>query len=210
MNDHNDMLTPTEQLLTEIRDLLEVLVAGSESQRYCLPLTDPDGEEVCPGGVALGPSFFEGKRRVDKWQHPLPPQFHKQMPQPKSQGTYLRTHHGPFTSQTTLVPPGVNTETGEIQEANPDTAQGRITEGESSPAERVFTDAARAAKFLERRKEWITAAASHHGVTVNEILAKLNIDPLKFAGIWNEEQLSRAEVKLTIAFQPAGDEEGVE
>ncbi len=89
-------------VMVEVRDLLQA--AAETVQRYCMRLEE-DGVEICPGGVPVGPSFYQGKRTLDKWQHLLPESKHGDALN-KRGVKYFRMYHSPYSSETTLVPAG--------------------------------------------------------------------------------------------------------
>jgi hypothetical protein len=96
-----DLLLAILERLTELRDVLD---AGLDTDRYCLPLVE-DGEVICPGGVLLRPSHDPGgDRKVDKFYHPLPEDKHRMVPL-GDEGMAKRKNHTPWKSQTTRTPP---------------------------------------------------------------------------------------------------------
>jgi len=101
-----DLLLAILERLTELRDVLD---AGLDTDRYCLPLVE-DGEVICPGGVLLRPSHDPGgDRKVDKFYHPLPEDKHRMVPF-GDEGMAKRKNHTPWKSQTTRTPPAPGAE----------------------------------------------------------------------------------------------------
>lgn len=145
-------------VLIEIRDLLGQ--AQEQVQRYCLPLIE-DGVVICPGGIPVGPSFYEGKRTLDKWQHLLPEDKHG--PAVNKRGTaYERRYHSPYTSETSLDPMTSTTPEGAVEvheDAAHAAAVDRLAEEQADAA--AASEALTSAQFVERvRGRWPDVAAA--------------------------------------------------
>jgi hypothetical protein len=198
VTNYDDQEPPTALgVLIEIRDLLVRLVDASEPTWYCPPKRSPDGVLVCPGGVRLRRHAPQWEKDPDYLYHPLAEGVSYQDVLPNGETTTVKNHNV-WKSAATQAPPLTEADR-EGQSAAPVVD---VETGEIVDVERPFNEAARGQAFADERRAWMEEVCDHYGATSGEILQRLGVDAVKFAGIWNADQLARASVKLQIAFQP--------